>query len=189
MSPIRFPYRCRALAAGLIAALLGGCQTAPSAADDGTPPLRNAPPACAANFATRTPLLTLPRTEAPSDLSDSKSAPLQFANDLKIDKSLLRAAQVTRYDNGWSSIGLRLRSDGARSLSVHLSEVVLPPGAEIWLCAPDGRTQQGPYREAVGGDLWTPVVPGEEAWLDVLVETRRQDAFKARIADAYGGFR
>ena len=181
--------RFKAITAGLCAALLAGCQSAPTNAGDDLPMARNAPAACAGDFVARTPLLTLAPTLAPDDLTDSKSAPLRFANTLSIGKPLARVARLTHFDNGWSALGLRLRSAGAKSISVHLAAATLPPGTEVWLCAPDGRVRQGPYREAVGGDVWTPVVPGDEAWLEVLFETRRSDAFKATLAEIYGGFR
>ena len=65
----------------------------------------------------------------------------------------------------------------------------LPAGSEIWFCAPDGSLRQGPFREAPTGDLWTPVVNGEEAWLEVFVHSRKRNEFRATLAEAFGGFR
>jgi hypothetical protein len=171
--------------------IVAGCQSTPSVADATliTAPPGRAPLACAAGFAERADRLKLERTEAPAQISDSKGAPLRFANTISVNKSLTRAAALTNFDNGWSSLALRLKSEGAKSISVHLSDASLPRGTEVWLCSADSRYKEGPYRDAVGGDVWTPVVPGDEAWLEVLVPTARKKDFKATLAEVFGGFR
>ncbi len=153
------------------------------------PPSAEVPYACANDFAKRSELLTLPATFAPANQQDSKSAPLQFANLLPVNQLLDHLARLTPFDNGWTSYALRIKSPGAKSLSVHLGALQLPGGSEVWLCAADGSLRQGPYREAVTGELWTPVVPGDEAWLEVLVHSRKRDEFQATLVDVAGGFR
>lgn len=147
------------------------------------------PYACAEDFAKRSELLTLSATEAPRQLKDSKSAPLQIANAIPVNQLLDHVARLTPFDNGWSSYALRIRSAGAKSLSVHLAALQLPGGSEIWFCSPDGSLRHGPYREVPTGDLWTPVVTGEEAWLEVLVHSRKRNEFQATLGDVFGGFR
>jgi hypothetical protein len=177
------------LPALILMALLGGCQATLSAADGAdAPPAGRAPLACAAGFADRAGTLKLARTEAPAQTRDSKSAPLRFANSIAVGLPLVRNARITHFDNGWSSLALRIQSGGAKSISVHLTDVFLPRDTEIWLCSSDGLQQQGPYREALDGDVWTPVVRGEEAWLDVLVPTAHQSDFQATLAQVFGGF-
>ena len=153
------------------------------------PPSSETPYACASDFSKRSELLTLPATEAPRDIKDSKSAPLPFATTLPVNQLLDHVARLTPFDNGWSSYALRIRSAGAKSLSVHLAGLQLPGGSEVWLCSADGSLRQGPYRDAPTGDLWTPVVTGDEAWLEVLVHSRKRDEFQATLVDVSGGFR
>lgn len=153
------------------------------------PPSPETPYACASDFARRSELLTLPATFAPTHPQDNKSAPLSFANRLPVNQLLDHIARLTPFDNGWSSYALRIQSPGAKSLSVHLGALQLPGGSEVWLCSADGSVRQGPYREAVTGELWTPVVPGDEAWLEVLVHSRKRDEFQATLVDVSGGFR
>jgi hypothetical protein len=147
------------------------------------------PYACASDFAKRSELLTLPATEAPRVINDSKSAALPFATTLPVNQLLDHVARLTPFDNGWSSYALRIRSAGAKSLSVHLSGLQLPGGSEVWLCSADGSLRQGPYRDAPTGELWTPVVNGDEAWLEVLVHSRKRDEFQATLVDVSSGFR
>ncbi len=171
--------------------LLAGCMSSPSSADSlsDIPAARTAPPPCAANFPQRAGTLTLANTKVPKDLVDSKSAPMQFANTINVSKPLKQLARVSHFDNGWSSFALSVQSSGAQSISVHISAATLPRGSEIWLCSPDGLRNEGPYRDAIGGDVWTPVVPGDVAWLDVLVPTSQENSFKATLAEVFGGFR
>ena len=64
-----------------------------------------------------------------------------------------------------------------------------PPRTHPWLCSAAGRVRQGPYREAVGGELWTAVVPGAEARLEVIVPTIDKAKLSASIADVSAGYR
>lgn len=170
--------------------LIAGCQSSPAAESvNAAPASRNAPPPCAANFAQRAGTLKLANTKVPKDLNDSKSAPLQFANTINVSKPLAELGRFSRFDNGWSSLALSVQSEGAQSISVHISAATMPRGTEIWLCAPDGLRKEGPYRELMGGDVWTPVVPGDIAWLDVLVPSSQENQFKATLAEVFGGFR
>lgn len=172
-------------------ALLAGCQSSPSAADavDALSASRIAPLPCTSNFVQRAGALKLANTKAPTDLVDKKSEPLRFANTINVSKPVAELAKVSHLDGGWSSFALSIRSQGAQSISIHLTAATLPRGTEIWLCAPDGTRNEGPYRDAIGGDVWTPVVTGEEAWLEVLVPTVQENIFKATLAEVFGGFR
>lgn len=173
-------------------AILAGCVSSPTSADSTTPNIpasRNAPPPCASNFAQRAGNLTLANTLAPKDLVDNKSAPQQFANTINVSKPLKDLAKASRYDNGWTSYALSVQSRGAQSISVHITAATMPRHSEIWLCSPDGLRSEGPYRDPVGGDVWTTVVPGEVAWLDVLVPTAQENSFKATLAEVFGGFK
>ena len=153
------------------------------------PPSSDIPYACAADFPKRSELLTLPATFAPAAQQDSKNAPLRFANLLPVNQLLDHLARLTPFDNGWTSYALRIKSPDAKSISVHLGALQLPGGSQIWLCSPDGITRQGPYRDAPTGELWTPIVPGDEAWLEVLIHSRKRDEFQATLVDVSGGFR
>lgn len=182
---------CKAFLPLLLPTLFAGCMSSPSAADPASdlPAARNAPPPCAANFAHRAGNLTLANTRAPKDLVDNKSAPQQFANTINVSKPLKDIARISRFDNGWTSYALTVQSSGAQSISVHVSATSLPRNGEVWLCSPDGLRNEGPYRDPVGGDIWTPVVPGDVAWLEVLIPTAEENSFKATLAEVFGGFK
>lgn len=161
-----------------------GAATAPPVRDPSPRP----PEGCSRDFPASAPMLELDATRAPAS-SPRKGQPLQFANTIAVNRELAGEGEWTDFDDGWSSLALRLRSPGARTLSVHLTAATLPARTQVWICSADGRVRQGPYREATGGELWTPVVPGDEARLEVIVPTRDKAAFSAILAEAYGGFR
>lgn len=171
----------RLLLASSCIVVLGGCASAPEA------PVAAAsaypPEACGTAFPSDAPLLKLRATQ----LQDGADA--SFAQRLDIDRSLNRAGRWTDRPDGWSSLALALQSPGAHSLSLHLSEMKLPPRSQVWFCSPDGRLRHGPYREATGGELWTPVVPGERAHLQIWIPTAARAKFKGVLSDAQGGYR
>jgi hypothetical protein len=178
----------RRLTAG-IAVLLGlaACSSVPEAPVH-RPAAARAPEGCGKDFAADTPLLTLAPTRAPT-ASSRKSQPFQFANEIRIRSPLAQEGLWTDFDDGWSSLTLRIASADATSLALHLTALRLPERSQIWFCSADGRFRQGPYREAVGGELWTPVVLGAEALLQIDVPTLARAEFEGELAEAFGGFR
>jgi hypothetical protein len=92
---------------------------------------------------------------------------------------------------GWQAWRLRLRADGADSLSVHLSPLSLPGPAELWICAPDG-ARQGPVG-ALGpggkGQFWSAPVPGAELWLEALAPDGQVGEVRLAVATAFAGRR
>lgn len=147
-----------------------------------------APEACSKDFPTRHRLFTLPPTAAPIS-KGSKGQPLQWAISHPVGKTITDLSIWRDIGEGWSSIGLRLLSANASGISVHLSKVAMPDNAEIWLCSPDGSTRRGPLRAGTEGELSAPVVPGAEAWLEVLTPTRSVPKTTLVLNEVYGGFR
>lgn len=167
--------------------LAGGCSTAVMTSVP--PPSGPAPDGCGRDFPAKAPVLELDPTVAPAAAPRRKGVPYSFASSLPVNRELATTGLWTDFEDGWSSLALRLRSEGARTLSVHLTQASLPPMTEIWLCSGDGRVRQGPYREAVGGELWTPVVPGSEARIEVILPTQHKRSFEGLLAEAFGGYR
>jgi len=151
------------------------------------PAIGPVPDACTTEFPQQHSLYTLPPTVAP-DTAGGKSQPLQWAISHAVDKPLTEIGAWRDLGNGWSSIGLRLTSENASGMALRLSKVNLAEAAQIWLCSPDGSTRRGPLR-AIDGELSAPVIPGNEAWLEVLSPTRNVPRTTLTLAEVYGGFR
>lgn len=150
-----------------------------------------APAACGANFAQRHPTYALPATKPSTDdaADKGKSRPMQWAVVHPVARNVESMSSWRDLGNGWSSLGLRLISDNATSLAVNLTGVSLAGAAEIWLCSPDGSARRGPLKAAPDGVLQTPVIPGAEAWLEVIVPTWSVKTATVTLAKVYGGFR
>jgi len=172
----------------LFLGLLSACQPALWRGAPEPLPVTRAPDGCRARSAETPPILTLPKTETLTQHS-SKGEPMELAQVHTVNRPLERVGVWTDYDDQWSLLSLQLGSQGARSIAVRLRDSTLPPKTEIWLCSADRRVHQGPYREATGGELWTPVIPGDAALIEVWVPTAYKPRFKAELADVYGGYR
>ena len=66
-----------------------------------------------------------------------------------------------------------VKIEGAWALRLHLDSPSLPPGSRVWAFAPGGRTSEvsGPRlaRAVAQGELWTGVIAGDRAWLEVEI--------------------
>ncbi len=170
---------------------LSACQNGalrPDALFDAPLPESPIPEGCSNRGPATTPKLQLPRTEAPISRKGTDPS-VDLAQVHTVNKALQDAGVWTDFNDGWSLLALELRSEGARSLAVRLRETQLPRKSEVWLCSSDKRVRQGPYREATDGDLWTPVIPGNTALVQVWLPTTLKEQFKAQLADVYGGYR
>ncbi len=173
------------LTAVAAALLLSGCAAQP--ASDSAPASAFPPEACGTAFPADAPQLQLKPTSAAADALEPGTRPIALAHE--VDRSLTRAGRWHDRADGWSSLALALHSDGARSLALHLSALKLPRRSQLWFCSPDGRVRHGPYREATGGELYTPAVPGDRAHLQIWVPTAARATLAGRLADVQGGLR
>jgi len=87
---------------------------------------------------------------------------------------------------------LRLRSEGASSLNFGFSRYRMPAGGSLLVYSPDGLTVRGPFTDAdneAHGELWTPVIPGEEAVLEVTVPEAMLPYLELRLTSINHGYR
>lgn len=94
-------------------------------------------------------------------------------------------------DGVWSEQGevaiwqARVTSVGATLIVAAFDRFDLPPGAQLRLQDPAGTTVQGPYTRAdraADGSLWTAMVPGEEALLELQVPVAEREAVDLHLA-------
>ena len=152
--------------------VLAGCQSAPKL------PATPAPAACQLAGFGVAPGLELVKPKRPG--TDANAIPLN--RNIADTGAWVDAAPEWRAWRYW------LRSETARSVSVHLQPFSLPPGAQFWLCSPDRTTRQGP----IGGDglggvgqYRSPEVPGPELWLEVLAPAGTERDVSVVIAEAF----
>jgi Trypsin-like peptidase domain len=87
---------------------------------------------------------------------------------------------------------LRIHSAGATDLNFGFSKFLLPEGATLHLCAEEENYFQGPYAARDNkphGELWTPVVPGDSACLEMFVPDGAKEEPQLVISQVSRGYR
>lgn len=120
--------------------------------------------------------------KALAQVSD-KSRPLRFAvlADLPValDGGLWDRAPDDRAR--WRS---RVSSSGALAIALEFSRFALPAGAELWIYDARGELVQGPYSrrdQTPEGKLWTALVPGDEAVIELRVPEAQKSAVSLQL--------
>lgn len=142
----------------------------------------------------RVPLQLAPAADVQKALAsaaDDKSRPLQFAVGVPLALELAQGLWEQSADGNWRWRA-QLRSVGALSLNLEFSQAEIPAGAALWLYTPDGRVAQGPYTAAgrdAQGRLWTAIVPGDTAVIEVQVPDAQLGQLRLQLAGVNHGFR
>lgn len=122
--------------------------------------------------------------------AESKTQPYQFAVGMDLP--------LTLKDGQWQQTGdvsrwrTRIQSSGAQTLNFTFSKFRLPVGASLWIYDAAGELVQGPYtkaNETPEGMLWTPVIAGGDAVLELRVPTALRDAVQLQLGTVNHGFR
>ena len=115
--------------------------------------------------------------------------PTRFAAEVKTGLGIEDGLWQALSDNtlSWR---LRIHSADAKSLSLHFSPFVLPPGASVQVYDPAGRLVQGPYTAAhsTPQGVWTSIIPGEELVVEARLPAAQAAALHLGIASVYHGF-
>ena len=139
--------------------------------------------------------LTLKPTDVPAELAADtalgRMSPLRFA--VPQDVSVTPATQGT-----WEAVEggrlwrLRVVSTGATDLNFGFSSFWLPEGATLHISAESEDYFQGPYTaqdNADHGQLWTALVPGDAAVIEVFVPTGAQPEPQLILSRVGTGYR
>ena len=178
----RFPWYAIILLAGAL----------PVTAHVGTPPLslqRQVLPVAAVQQ------IALPPTDVNAELAaDAKAAvhvPLRFAVAQSVELTPATAGTWEQLPEGrlWR---LRLVSTNATDLNFGFTQFWLPKGASLYVMSEGENYYQGPYTaadNAPAGQLWTPVVPGEEAIIELFVPAGVKEEPRLLLAQVAAGYR
>ena len=119
--------------------------------------------------------------------------PLRFAEPFAVDVSPASHGRWEIAEGGRTAVWrLPVRSAGAVSLNLAFTRYRMPPGGRLFLHAPDGGEVVGPFTEADNkshGELWTPVISGEEAVVEVSVPADRAGELELELGSVNRGFR
>ncbi len=138
------------------------------------------------------PLAGPAREAATATPGSGGAEPFPFATRVEVNLGAERAGRWEKAPDGGAIWRLRIASPGARSLNLGFTTFDLPPGAALWLYRPDRSQVRGPYTSAdasPGGQLWTPVIPGDEVVVELTVPAGERDRVRLEIGAVNQGFR
>lgn len=118
--------------------------------------------------------------------------PLRFAEPLPVDISPSKRGTWETLKNGLRLWRLRIVSEGAVSLNLGFSRYVMPPGGRLFVYSPDVSTVIGPFSAAdneVHGQLWTPLVPGDEIVIEVSLPAAVESQLELNLSRVNHGYR
>jgi len=139
-------------------------------------------------------LIEMPSVEAAlalllADPSPDKSRQFALPLAVGIDPAAAGTWERAGAERVWR---LRIRSGGARSLNFGFEHYKLPAGARLFLYAPDRGSLRGPFTaqdNEVHGQLWTPIVLGEETVLELNLPAAAAADVELRLSRVNHGFR
>ena len=123
----------------------------------------------------------------------SRDVPFRFASPFPVN--------VTPADSGlWEESGggatsvwrLRVRSPGALSMNLGFERYSMPRGGRLSIYTPDYETVEGPFTEADNeshGELWTPVVPGDEVVVEAAMPTDLVGELQLELGSVNRGYK
>ena len=124
---------------------------------------------------------------------ESRGEPLRFASPYEVSVAASASGSWVRASGDGASVWrLRVSAPGSVSLNLGFDRYRMPPGGRLFLYTPDRQTVLGPFTEADNeshGQLWTPILPGDELVIEVQVPARRERELQLGLGSVNRGFR
>ncbi len=141
------------------------------------------------------PVLATPAVVRSASRIEAEPAggPAPFAEPFAVEVTPAgRGAWEVTSDGRFAVWRLRVTSSGALSLNFGFTRYRMPPGGSLRIHAADGGESIGPFTEVdneAHGQLWTPVVSGGDAVIEVAVPVGREEELELELASVNRGFR
>jgi len=141
--------------------------------------------------------MMLPTIDAESLAADSRSAavpgPLRVAKPIDMNVTLQETGTWEWLPNGKILWRMRFVSPGATDLNFGFGYFALPEDAELYLYSDEHEKYVlGPFTgkqaQANGDSLWTPMVPGQSAVLELVVSAETQSRVHLELTRVSQGF-
>lgn len=137
--------------------------------------------------------LDLDKLASEDILSDTLTGvPKRFAVPRKVRYTPENTGDWERQGDGSWIWRLRIRGEGAAHLNFGFSRFALPPGAELNIISTDMSSKAGPFTVEdmlPHGQLWTPVVLGQEAMIHLYVPAGARKDMELELTDVNQGYR
>ncbi len=121
---------------------------------------------------------------AEDEANEDLDLPLRFALPIEVKASPKTDGLWEEIEPGILLWRLRLASKGALSLNLGFGIYRMPAGGRLFVYSPDLRHVVGPFTaadNAAHGELWTPVVRGEEVVVDVTLPAAARDELELEV--------
>lgn len=128
---------------------------------------------------------------AEAEARANESGPYRFGKAIETEYSLDRHGSWERLPSGSWLWRLRIHSKDAMSLNFRFERFRLPRGAKLFVHDPGGEVVHGPYLgdDATEGQLWTPIIPGGKAVIQLEVPEKKRSGAYFLISRVNHGFR
>jgi hypothetical protein len=140
-------------------------------------------------------VVALPGVDVSARIAADRTAqppgPVRFAVPQEVNLTPSTHGTWEELANGGRLWRLQVFSAGATDLNIGFTRYWLPPGATLHILSEEGSYFEGPYTDGDNkphGQLWTPVVPGERAVIELYVPpeaTAQPDLVLGRIGLGY----
>ena len=145
------------------------------------------------------PAVDVPRLQAEDRERDRLDLPTRFAQPLAVDLTPLNSGTWEDLDAANVVWRLRVESRGALSLNFGFSEFAMPQGGRMLVYPADQSATSDPRQVRVftaadnetHGQLWTPVIEGQQAVIEVVLPREQAGALRLRLSQVghdYRGF-
>jgi hypothetical protein len=118
--------------------------------------------------------------------------PPRYAVPMASDYTPQNAGTWEPLNSGERLWRLRVFSEGATSLNLGFGRYLMPAGGRLFVYSPDGSSVRGPFTDEdneAHGELWTPVVPGDEAVIELSVPARMIPFMEIRLTSINRGYK
>ena len=119
-------------------------------------------------------------------------APLRFAEPLQVEISPDKQGTWETIKDGYRLWRLRIVSEKAVSLNLGFSRYVMPSGGRLFIYSPDFSTVLGSFTAVDNeehGQLWTPLVPGQEVVIEVTLPPEVESLLELELAKVNHAYR
>ena len=124
---------------------------------------------------------------------DPEPGPVPFAEPFEVAVTPASHGRWETTSDGRTAVWrLRVKSAGALSLNMGFTRYRMPPGGRLRVYAPESGETAGPYTDADNeehGQLWTPIVDGGDAVVEVAVPAERAGELELELTSVNRGFR
>ncbi len=122
----------------------------------------------------------------------TEGLPQRFAIANQVSLTAKSAGQWELLDNDMAVWRLRVGSENAKSLNLGFSKYYMPQHGRMFIYSADLKHIQGPFTNADNaehGELWTPVILGNEAIIEVSLPAGSKDELGLELTSINVGYR